>query len=354
MVVHSSTRFALVALLALSVLVLPGISSLLEAEADSCALPDGCFLDADDELDLMQRGIRRTGESPKASIGSQVGLAVDRDTDLIRVPTGRLHAPGCVQEVPSGTSVGDHGEMLAMSMPGEAQHVVSRCRNESVPTAHGIAWKTWAQYRKPGSTRVTKVVNTWEVPPDPAHSGAQTLYYWNGVEDGVDGGDGTTGVLQPVLQWSNGAWGIRCWWVTDGNSVVSSMLQVKAGDQVSGEIIRQPDGNWTCGASAGDQTTTMNYTGSADFTLAYIVFEAYGVDVSKGTDPDSSLYPNSGHITFHDTQLAFDYAPAQPPLAWETHRCPEGPGCQGPPAELGETTIASHDGEVVTLKWGAS
>ena len=107
----------------------------------------------------------------------------------------------CVHEVTSGTHVGhaDDGSLVFTS-PGAAPVKANACAFPAGVT-HGSAWKAWAQHVPTGSENTVTFLNgSWPVPPGPSDpSGAQTLFYWNGLEP-----TDTSAVLQPVLQW--GMW----------------------------------------------------------------------------------------------------------------------------------------------------
>jgi len=212
--------------------------------------------------------------------------------------------------------------------------------NEAM-VSHGNAWKTWAQYRKPGSHKVTSLKNQWTVPKGSFEKGNQILYYWNGIEDG--GSTGGTGVLQPVLEWRHSSgWGIKSWYVGSGGTVTSQLVPTPPGTVVTGSMSMQDDGSWICtGKPAGGQPATLHFTRKKPtFTTAYEVLEAYFVGSNCG------LYPSDNVVGFSKTEAAFD-GKAVSDIKWELYSCPSGPGCSGASAECGETTTV--DGGVVNI-----
>lgn len=260
----------------------------------------------------------------------------------VLVPGGRIFSEECVHEVPSGTHIEETDSEFRFTFPNGTASSKAFCNKLAV--SHGNAWKTWAQYRSPGSQKVTSLKNEWTVPKGSFEKGGQILYYWNGIEDG--GESGGTGVLQPVLQWTSGGWGIKSWYVGSGGTVTSNLVSTPPGTVVTGSMTLQDDGTWICtGQPAGGQAATLHFTRkNPTFTTAYEVLEAYSVGSNCG------MYPSDDVVGFSKTEVAFDGKTVSD-LKWETYSCPSGPGCAGS-AECGETTTV--DNGVVNIHFKSS
>lgn len=257
----------------------------------------------------------------------------------VRVPGGRLVHEDCVHSVPSGTHIEESNNTFIFLHPDGTTKTVPMCENPDAPdthlgVGHGNAWKTWAQFKTANSKSVTRLSNTWTVPPAPTVEGDQILYYWNGVEDGDR--TGGSGVLQPVLEWRAGShWGIKSWYVGAGGTVTSDLVATPSGSVIHGSMEQAGDGTWTVtGSAEGGQPATLSYTRhSLTFTYAYEVLEAYFVG------SDCSMYPPDGGLTFTSTKVAFDGEDvADDDVKWEAFSCPSGPGCTDS-ASCGESTV---------------
>lgn len=281
------------------------------------------------------------------SLGGVGALAAAEQSEYVVVPGGRFVHSSCVHEVPSHTHFEDDGENFIFTFPNGTRVSKPQCNHHVTPLSvtHGGAWKAWAQFKLDGSSSVTSLSNSWIVPENPTSEGGQILYYWNGVEDGSTSGG--TGVLQPVLQWTSGGWGIKSWYVGAGGTVTSDLVSTPTGSKVLGSMVHQ-DGTWTVTGTAEDGTSAvLRYTRQTlTFTYAYEVLEAYTVGSS------CSMYPPQAEgVTFTDTKIAFDGKDATDSIQWVPYSCPSGPGCSGS-AECGErATVSGND---VTISYRTS
>lgn len=271
----------------------------------------------------------------------------------VRVPGGRLVHEDCMHTVPSGTHVEELNNTFVFTHPDGTTRSVPTCENPDAPVGHlgvghGNAWKTWAQFKAPNSRSVTRLSNTWTVPPAPTVQSNQILYYWNGVEDG--GNAGGTGVLQPVLEWRAGShWGIKSWYVGAGGTVTSDLVATPSGSVIHGSMEHNGDGTWTVsGFAEGGQPATLSYTRqSLTFTYAYEVLEAYTVGST------CSMYPPDGGLVFTSTKVAFDGQDvADDDVNWEAFSCPSGPGCVGS-ASCGESTKITGSDVAISYNTGS-
>jgi hypothetical protein len=105
------------------------------------------------------------------------------------------------------------------------------------------------------------LIATWTVPAQPSTDDGQVLFFFPGLEDIND----TQSILQPVLQWSHGQWGIASWnCCMNGVIAESPVVNVSSGDRIYGSITSTcPQGTLSCATwnvlsldlSTGESTT---------------------------------------------------------------------------------------------------
>ena len=89
----------------------------------------------------------------------------------VRVPGGFMHSE-CVHAVPQGA-------VLAQGDLTPCPHAFFRAHPSAAPSAHGSAWKAWAQYSSAdASAAVTALNSTWRVPDDPQETGDGQVLFW--------------------------------------------------------------------------------------------------------------------------------------------------------------------------------
>jgi len=270
-----------------------------------------------------------------------VGLV---EASHIQAPGGKLVHRDCYHEVPHNTHINDVEGKFIFTFPNGTVVEQPHCAAEKSlgsSVGHGSAWKAWAQFQLPGSTSVSYLTNSWNVPHNPSNVESQLLYYWNGIEDGGDSGG--VGVLQPVLQFTGGQWGIKSWYVGSGGTITSGLVTVAPGSNVVGTMTKESDGSWTCEFEGQDATLKYNRH-TLTFTHAYEVLEAY----SLGSQ--CSLYPSEPCV-FTNTKISFDGEDASDKVEWVPYSCPSGPGCTDS-ASCSET--ATINGGDVTISTRSS
>ena len=85
------------------------------------------------------------------------------------------------------------------------------------------------------STWYGGITATWTVPPEPAASDNQTLFFFPGFEDTIN----NLSIVQPVLQWYwPGPWTLASWnCCLAGNVFESRPLKAKPGDAIFGAVV---------------------------------------------------------------------------------------------------------------------
>jgi hypothetical protein len=105
-----------------------------------------------------------------------------------------------------------------------------------VPEVQG--WIAYAYWSNPSSsTPITSFTTDWVVPSVPSKQGSQTIFLFNGMQDGTTS---TSYIVQPVLQWGPSAagggkyWAITNWYVTSSQAFFGSLVSVSTGTSLSG------------------------------------------------------------------------------------------------------------------------
>lgn len=102
-----------------------------------------------------------------------------------------------------------------------------------VMTCPNGGWIGPAVWKYNGSSRFTRYTSTYKVPAAPASKVGQILFIFNGLESLPDPRQSyPPGILQPVLQWTEGdGWAIRSWYVPSTYTPSIDMMPGKDDDR---------------------------------------------------------------------------------------------------------------------------
>ena len=87
------------------------------------------------------------------------------------------------------------------------------------------------------SDPITYFTTNWTVPSTPANQSSQTIFLFNGMQDGLTS---TSYIIQPVLQWGGSAagggkyWSITSWYVSSSQVFYGSLTTVSPGTNLQG------------------------------------------------------------------------------------------------------------------------
>jgi hypothetical protein len=179
--------------------------------------------------------------------------------DLVITPGGPRPADQ-VHEVKPGNVVDRHGGHLrVLDQKGEVVADLGPVRERRTRThrtlpheiatpltgTHGLGsgWITYAYWENNTGQLVSNIITTWTVPPAPTTNHGQIIYLFNGMEDA-----NLNYIVQPVLQWSGGAWTVASWYV-DGSTLVAKSpdTTVSVGQVLVGGITWTNPGTYLCG-----------------------------------------------------------------------------------------------------------
>jgi hypothetical protein len=190
------------------------------------------------------------------------------------------------------------------SNSGNSVSSVLGLANDAVPaavndTAHG--WIAYTFWSNPDTTKpITYYSTTWKVPEPPVLISQQTIFLFDGIQDGATS---TSYIIQPVLQWGvSAAGGGDFWaetnWFVSGNQAFFGTLVEKGPTTTLQGVIQETataGGNYTYTSSFVGFPTSNSITATnvPQATWAAETLEAYNVSNSNQQYPNSIDVPMS-------------------------------------------------------------
>jgi hypothetical protein len=187
--------------------------------------------------------------------------------------------------------------------------------NSRVPAASG--WIDYTYWQNPDTlTPITYFTTNWIVPPVPKTQSSQTIFLFNGMQDGTTS---TSYIVQPVLQWGSSAagggkyWAVTNWYVSSANAYYGKLVTVSAGTALQGTMTET-------GVTKGLYSYNSSFVGSAYSTTdlqvnnvpqaywAAETLETYGI-TNANTE-----YPNATDIGM--TSIQIETGKTNPTLKW--------------------------------------
>jgi hypothetical protein len=269
---------------------------------------------------------------------AEAGRPAQVPSGFVATPHGYFH-PSCVVELGDDERVGDSGEVVRQ---GAERRALAPCRHSRYDKVGRLVVKKDAAANTPPPTvngwvasisstsvgPVKSISATWNVPRAPKVAGAQTLYFFPGLEPSATG----DAILQPVLAWNgfnDGRWTIASWnCCKDANALHSAPKAVSPGETITGSVVGSScNAQGVCAswkirtASSRGVSTTLNTTAHGevlDWEFAG-AFEAYGVD-------SCNQYPSDGRVAFTSVAVRQTSGAVTTP-AWVAMNYGTSPGC---------------------------
>ncbi|GGB22963.1 hypothetical protein GCM10011511_53610 [Puia dinghuensis] len=185
-----------------------------------------------------------------------------------------------------------------------------------VPEAQG--WIAYAFWNNTGAA-ITSFTTNWVVPSFPANRGSQTLFLFNGMQDGTTA---SSYIIQPVLQWGPSAagggkyWAITNWYVSSSQAFFGSLVRVSAGASLTG-VMKET------AVSGSNYSYNSSFTGYSSASALQVnnvpqafwaaeTLESYGV-TSPGTmyPPNTDIAMKSIQILQGSTNASISWTPVQ-------------------------------------------
>jgi len=184
-----------------------------------------------------------------------------------------------------------------------------------LPAASG--WIAYAYWTNTG-TPITYFTTNWIVPSAPTSQRNQTLFLFNGMQDGTTS---TSYIVQPVLQWGPSAagggkyWAITNWYVSSSQAFYGTLATVSPGTTLQG-VMQQTA---VSGSNYSYNSSFVGYPASTALQVNNVpqaywaaeTLEAYGVtNVSNQYPPDAKVALSSIQILKGSTNASISWTTA--------------------------------------------
>ncbi|HLY71574.1 MAG TPA: hypothetical protein VKR53_17685 [Puia sp.] len=230
----------------------------------------------------------------------------------LNVANGRLQKIASA----SGKMIEDFGEVKYDARLNLNQPDGSRFSDDRYPAASG--WIAYAYWSNPNTGNpITNFTTNWVVPSAPTSQGNQTIFLFNGMQDGTTS---TSYIVQPVLQWGPSAagggkyWSITNWYVSSSQAFFGTLVNVSTGASLQG-VMKQTahsGNNYSYNSSfAGySSASALQVNNVPEAFWAAETLESYGVSNT------STQYPPNVDIAMKSIQILQGTANAS--IKWTT------------------------------------
>jgi len=178
---------------------------------------------------------------------------------------------------------------------------------QSFSSVEPAAVNGWAAYTYWSNTATTKPVTSfttsWVVPAVPKTQGAQTVFLFNGMQDGTKS---SSYIIQPVLQWGASAagggkyWAITNWFVSSKQTFYGTLETVSAGTSLTGVMTE----TGTTGSNYNYKSAFTGYPTASSITVSNepeAFWCAETLEVYSVTK--AAQYPNQTSMPFSSIQI---------------------------------------------------
>jgi hypothetical protein len=265
-------------------------------------------------LGIIFAGCTKDARAPKPATAVTTTTPTRTD-DMVLTPAGlmpkanvhfvepgtelRVSGDGRLQKVESATGnmLQDFGPVTITQDPIHSNGF-SRALDNVVPRAVN-GWAAYTYWSNPTATKpVTSFTTTWTVPAAPSTQGTQTIFLFNGMQDGTTA---SSYIIQPVLQWGPSAagggkyWAITNWYVSSAHAFYGTLETVTAGNSLTGVMTE----TGTTGSNYNYKSVFNGYPSASSITASNVpqafwlaeTLEVYGV--SK-----AGQYPHATSMAF--------------------------------------------------------
>lgn len=198
-------------------------------------------------------------------------------------------------------------------------------------------WVTDADWYNSSTTdAIAKFTTNWVVPNAPVNNNGQTIFFFNGMQDGRTS---SSHILQPVLQWGpSGAgggnyWAITNWYVSNQQSFYGTLSTVSSGVSLQGVMtMTAQNGNlysYSSVFTGAPSNTSIQVTNVPQLTWAFETLEAYNVQYPLD-------YPMSYEVPMTNIQILL-HSGTNVPISW---------GVENNQTDIGQHTTVINSGEV--------
>lgn len=191
-----------------------------------------------------------------------------------------------------------------------------------VPYVEGwIAYSYWTNTNT--SNPITNFTTDWVVPSVPATKGSQTVFLFNGMQNGTTS---ASYIIQPVLQWGPSAagggkyWSITNWYVSASSAFYGTLSNVSAGTSLHG-ILKQTA---VSGSNYSYNSSFSGYPSSNALQINNVpqAFWASETLESYGVSSPSTMYPPNSFVAMKS--IVMQQGSAYASLSWSTTQATPG------------------------------
>ena len=262
-----------------------------------------------------------TATAPAGQVLTPVGYMESSKVHFIapgfhlNVEKGRLQKV----ETRSGKVVEDFGEVGTVEKKYNrlAQAVEAAGRGGSspvIPYVQGwIAYTYWNNSST--STPITNFTTTWKVPSAPSRKGSQTVFLFNGMQDGTTS---TSYIIQPVLQWGPSAagggkyWAITNWYVSASQAFYGSLVTVSSGTSLTGVMTETA----VSGSNYSYNSSFTGYSSSSALQVNNVPQAYWAAETleSYSVSTPSTMYPTDSYVAL--TGIGILEGTTHPTITW--------------------------------------
>lgn len=270
---------------------------------------------------LVITGCKKDSSVPPAASASSSGNQVLTPAGYMDKSRVHFIAEGFHLSVENGrlqkleNSTGRVAEDFGEFKPGE-QRFDPRHASASQIVPYLTGWIAYTYWQNPTTTTpVTSFSTSWTVPDVPSDEGSQTIFLFNGIQDGTTS---TSYIIQPVLQWGSSAagggkyWAVTNWYVTSSDAYYGSLADVSAGATLTGVITQTA-------VSGSNYSYSSVFTGEPSSTSLSVSNVPQGYWLAEtlesyGVSKPSTMYPANTYDAF--TGISILEGTTHPTITW--------------------------------------
>jgi hypothetical protein len=236
---------------------------------------------------------------------STTNMASVASSDLVITPAG-LMPKSTVHYVGPGYHLSIENGRLQKFETKSGRFIEDFGQVTITPSHHSTEAQGWIAYAFWNNTAsaITSFTTDWVVPKVPSNQGSQTLFLFNGMQDGTTR---RSYIIQPVLQWGPSAagggkyWAITNWYVSSHQAFFGSLVEVNPGNALEGAIKETAVSgnyyNYNSSFTGYASVSSLQVNNVPQAFWAAESLESYGV-----TDP-STMYPPNSDIAMKAIQI---------------------------------------------------
>jgi hypothetical protein len=183
--------------------------------------------------------------------------------------------------------------------------------------AAASGWIAYAFWTNTG-TAITNFTTNWVVPSAPSSKASQTIFLFNGMQDGTTS---TSYIIQPVLQWGPSAagggkfWAITNWYVSSSQAFFGSLVTVNPGTTLTGVMketaVSGSNYSYNSSFTGYSSASSLQVNNVPQAFWAAETLEAYGItNVSTQYPPNANVAMSSIQILKGSTNASISWTTA--------------------------------------------